>query len=207
MTDQRPKAPTLPFNTIMSSDDMVGAIEGVEQALDFAIPKWNENPSTENTATRFMKYLAEFTQPIDMDKIFGSTFEDPADHPPMIIQHPIPFRMVCEHHLLPAVGVAALGYVPHKRVLGLSKLTRLVDAVGVEQPSLQEHRANRIMDLMNQHLEPKGVMLVIKSQHGCMACRGVNVRGVDTTTSHVSGVFRDNPTARAEFLALIQGNM
>lgn len=195
----------LPFKSVLDETALASMARGMQGVMDGLLPGWDMDQSTQDTPRRFAKYLAEFRQPLDIDKIFGSTFDDPADHPPMIIQAPIPFRMVCEHHLLPAIGTAALGYIPHKRVLGLSKLSRLVDAVGTERPSLQEHVANRIVALMNEHLEPKGVMLVIKSQHGCMACRGVNVQGVDTISSHVTGAFRDNVSARAEFLSLING--
>lgn len=197
----------LPFATNLKPAKMIAGSEAMADVLNAAMPGWDKNPSTMKTPFRFMKYLAEFSQPIDLESIFGSTFEDPTDHPPILVQHPIPFRGMCEHHLLPMTGIAALGYVPHDKVIGLSKLTRLVDAVGTEQPSLQEHRASRIMNLMQEHLKPKGVMLVIKSKHGCMSCRGVNAPEVYTTTSHVSGVFRDNSTARAEFLSLIAGTL
>lgn len=195
------------FKTKISTKAAKDMAAGMQQVMDDLLPGWEKDPSTQDTANRFVKYLAEFRQPLDTENIFGSTFVCSDENPSMVIQTPISFRGMCEHHLLPMTGSAALGYVPHKKVIGLSKLTRLVDAVGVERPSLQEHIANRIVELMTKHLEPKGVMLVIKSKHGCMSCRGVKAPGTDTISSIVTGVFRDNATARQEFMSLIQGNL
>lgn len=176
----------------------------MDKVMEAVIPGYKNDPSTENTPARFMKYLAEYTQPIDSEKIFGSTFKVGDSHPGMVVQTNIPFRMMCEHHLLPATGLAHLAYIPHNRVLGLSKLARLVDAVGVNRPSLQEHIAEKIVDLMVEHLKPKGVALIIEAEHGCMFCRGINKPGVGTTTSHVHGVFRDVVAAREEFMSLVK---
>ncbi len=195
--------PKLNFASRMKPKHLTETAIGMSQVLTQIMPGWENNSSTENTPMRFAKYLAEYCQPIDVEGIFGSTFDIEDDHPGMVVQTGIPFRMACEHHLLPATGTASLGYIPHKKVIGLSKLSRLVDAVGVEKPSLQEHIASRIVSLMQKHLEPKGIMLVIKAQHGCMACRGVNKPDVDTITSHVHGLFRDVATARQEFMALV----
>jgi len=167
------------------------------------MPGWADNLSTRNTATRFIKYLAEFHQPIDLEEIFGSSFVAEDDHHAMVIQTNVPFRMICEHHLLPATGKASLAYIPNGKIIGLSKMTRLIQACGTEKPSLQEHIVDRVVSLMDTHLVPKGIMVVVKAQHGCMSCRGVNAPGVDTISSAVKGVFRDVPHARAEVLSLI----
>jgi GTP cyclohydrolase I len=158
------------------------------------------NPSVENTPMRFLKYLAEFHRPYTVADVLGEPFMSPDSS--MVIQDNIPFRMVCEHHLLPAFGKAALGYIPDGKVVGLSKMARLVDAVGTFKPSLQEHIADRIVNDFNNYLEPKGVMLVIEAEHGCMACRGVNKPRVFTRTSTTKGVFFDNHAARNEFLSI-----
>ncbi len=177
--------------------------EGMEDVLDMFMPGWKENPSTQDTNKRFIKYLKEYDQPIDVEGIFRD-FKLPDDAVPCLItQVPIPFRMICEHHLLPATGTAALCYIPKEKVLGLSKLSRLVDAVGTEKPTLQEYAADRILKLMNDHLAPQGVMVVIKATHGCMSCRGVNKPGVNTITSSVSGVFHTNHSARMEAMSLV----
>ncbi len=178
----------------------------MEKVLDEIMPGWAENASTADTANRFIKYLKEYDQPLNLKNIFKD-FKYKDVHPGVVIQVPIPFRMICEHHLLPATGSAALAYIPNNKVIGLSKLTRLVDAVGVEKPSLQEHIAHRILELMNEHLQPKGSMIVIKAKHGCMSCRGVNQPSVGTISSLVTGVFRDVPAARQEVLTLISGEL
>lgn len=160
------------------------------------------DPSVRDTPTRFAKYLLEYYQPIDIDEALGRVFKSPDNA--MVLQYNIPFRMICEHHLLPATGKAAVGYVPHGQVVGLSKLTRLVQAVGTEKPSLQEHICDRIADMLHNHIKPFGTMVVIEAEHGCMACRGVNSPGITTTTSCLRGVFMNNATARAEFFSLLQ---
>lgn len=158
------------------------------------------NPSIANTPLRFLKYLQEFHQPYKIEDVLGEPFLSPDSA--MVIQRQIPFRGVCEHHLLPMLGDAYVGYVPTGKVIGLSKLARLVEAVGTEKPSLQEHMCDRIAKHLDEFLKPKGVMVVIDSLHTCMACRGVNVPNVPTTTSSTRGCFLDQVATRAEFLSL-----
>jgi GTP cyclohydrolase I len=154
-----------------------------------------------DTPMRFSKYLAEFCHEYDYGALLH-TFSADGSHS-MVVQENIPFRMACEHHLVPAMGRAAFGYIPDKKVVGLSKITRLIQAVGTERPSLQEYIGERVADLFCKYLEPKGCIVVITAEHGCMACRGIKAPGVSTTTSTVRGVFRDVPACRAEFLNLI----
>lgn len=163
-----------------------------------------ESEGLQDTPKRFTDYLLEFMQPFDAAKVLGTEFTLPNGFHSLVAQSDIPFRMVCEHHLLPALGKAAIGYVPHKKVVGLSKLTRLVQAVGTEKPGLQETICDRIADLLDEHLDPKGVIVIIKAEHSCMACRGINSPGVLTSSSAVRGVFRDVPAARVEFFNLIK---
>ena len=165
-----------------------------------------ESKSTASTPKRFIKYLEEFNQDIEpkLKDIFGTTFDIDAGFAPMLVQKNIPFRMVCEHHLLPAMGTCHIGIVPGNETLGLSKFTRLVDAVCTERPSLQEHITTRIGDLLEEYLNPKGIMVVTNSVHGCMAVRGVNRSNIPTIVSEVRGVFKEVTSARAEFLSLIR---
>jgi GTP cyclohydrolase I len=159
-----------------------------------------------DTPKRVAKALREFNQPIDIEKTIGTSFEhtagDKNGFSGMVVQSGIPFRALCEHHLLPMFGHVTLGYIPNTRVVGLSKLSRLVDAVGTEKPSLQEYISERICDLMEDHVQPKGVMAVISSQHACMGCRGINRPGVYTTTSTIRGAYVHVATARMEFFEL-----
>lgn len=159
-------------------------------------------PGIADTPKRVLKYMREFRQPLDADAILGKTFDNPG-YKGMVVQSRIPFKGMCEHHLAPIMGYAAVGYIPEDRVVGLSKIARLVMGVGRERPSLQEAHTQRIANLINEHLKPKGVIVVIEAEHGCMACRGVSISGVITSTSAMHGIYRDVPAARDEFFTLI----
>lgn len=158
----------------------------------------------QETPRRVVGFLQEFCQPMP-DNIWTGIF-DADGHQGLVALSNIPFRMICEHHLLPALGRVSIGYVPSKKILGLSKLPRLVDAVGTERPSLQEKITDRICYLINHNIEPLGVICVIKAEHSCMACRGVATPGVITTTSSVHGLFRNVPALREEFFHMTRGN-
>lgn len=170
------------------------------------------NPDEEgliDTPKRIAKFLGEFTIDFDPEEILGAGFSADTDGSSihsMVVQSPIPFRMLCEHHFLPALGHAAIGYIPDQKVVGLSKMARLVAAVGTERPSLQEAICERIADMFNEHVRPKGVIVTIGAEHSCMACRGVNAPGVKTYTSAIRGIFRDVPAARQEFFELIRAS-
>ena len=170
----------------------------IEMGLD---PK---EAGLKETPRRVTAYLLEFVKPFP-DNIWTGIF-DAEGYSGIITLSNIPFRMICEHHLLPALGHASIGYIPHKKILGLSKLPRLVDAVGTERPSLQEKITNRIVDLLEKHIEPAGSICTIKAEHTCVACRGVATPGIVTTTSSVRGLFRNVPAAREEFFHLTKGN-
>ena len=161
-------------------------------------------PGLLETPRRVVGYLEEFSQPQSIELILGDGFDAPDTHN-MVAQSNIPFRMACEHHLLPAMGTASIGYVPGKRVVGLSKLTRVVQAIGTSRPSLQEKITDEIAQVLADHLEPKGVIVVTRAEHACMACRGVNSPGVITTVSSIKGIFIHVPAARQEFFRLIGG--
>jgi GTP cyclohydrolase I len=155
------------------------------------------------TPARFIGYLKEYHQPYNLDEVLKIGFSN-EQYRGMVVQADIPFRTCCPHHLLPVMGVAHIGYIPGKRVVGLSKFTRLVEAVGCEMPRMQETINDIIADKLCEKLEPVGVMVVIKALHSCMSGRGVAVPNVHTTTSSVRGAFRDNPAAREEFFRLIK---
>lgn len=160
-----------------------------------------DEPGLVDTPRRVASYLLEFVKPFP-ESIWKGVF-DAEGHSGIVALSKIPFRMICEHHLLPALGHAAIGYIPNKKILGLSKLPRLVDAVGTERPSLQEKITDRIVDLLEKHIEPLGAICVIKAEHTCVACRGVATPGIITATSSVRGNFRNVPAAREEFFSMI----
>lgn len=154
---------------------------------------------------RIANFWMEYCNALDPAAILKDGFEVPETYHGMVTQHNIPLRGLCEHHFVPFLGRVAIGYIPNKRVVGLSKLTRLVDAVATSRPSLQEAICDEVADILMEYVEPRGVIVVAEAEHGCMACRGVTKAGIITTTSTVRGVFRDVPAARNEFFALVNG--
>jgi GTP cyclohydrolase IA len=159
--------------------------------------------SLRNTPVRFAKYLMEFRQPHVIDELLATNFAAPEKYNGMITQGDIPFRGLCEHHLCPFFGKAYIGYIPNKLVVGLSKLVRLVDAAGIIRPSMQETINDLIADKLNEAVEPKGVIVVIRAVHTCMSVRGVAAPNVPTTTSSVRGLYLTVPPARDEFMRLV----
>ena len=166
-----------------------------------------DDPNFENTPTRWLSYLAHYCTPFDPKQVLGVTFPlEGAENKyerAMVIQTGIPYRAICAHHLVPVLGTAHIGYIPNERVVGLSKLARLLYGVSHTKPSLQEDVGNSVVDALMNHLEPLGAMCVITAEHGCMSARGVEEASgcIDTITSHVRGVFAE-PAVRMEFLAL-----
>ncbi len=114
----------------------------------------------------------------------------------------IPFHSHCEHHLAPIVGTASIAYLPTDRVVGISKLARVLHGFA-NRLQIQERLTAEIAQCIADNLQPQGVAVVIKAQHGCMTGRGVRTHGVDMITSKVLGCFRDNPSSRKEVLALM----
>lgn len=157
---------------------------------------------TEATPLRWLRAIEEFCQgPPDVEAIMKDGFT-PASSPGMVIETDIPFRMLCEHHLFPAMGKAYIGYIPKDSMTGLSKMARLVDAFGVASPGTQEIITENIGRAIDEHLKPAGVAVVISSAHTCMETRGAHTPGVVTKTSFMHGLFRDSSDARHEFLSL-----
>lgn len=121
----------------------------------------------------------------------------------MVVVKGIPFASICEHHLVPFIGKAHIGYVPDGRIVGLSKFGRLVDALA-RRPQTQERLTTQIADSLTQYLNPRGVMVVLEAEHLCMAIRGIERPGVTTVTSAIRGVFAEpQEGSREEFLRLI----
>jgi len=130
-----------------------------------------------------------------------TTFDNDEGYDELVLARRIPVRSVCEHHLLPFVGVAHVGYLPGRRILGLSKLARVVEHFAC-RPQVQERLTKQIADWLSEHLEPRGVGVLIEAEHSCMTLRGVQAVGSDTVTSTMLGTLRTDARSRAEFLAL-----
>jgi GTP cyclohydrolase I len=130
-----------------------------------------------------------------------TTFPNDEGYDELVLARGIPIRSVCEHHLLPFVGVAHVGYLPGNNILGLSKLARVVELF-THRPQVQERLTKQIADWLDAELAPRGVGVVIDAEHLCMTLRGVQATGSRTLTSTLLGTLRDDPRSRAEFLAL-----
>ena len=151
----------------------------------------------------YLEQLAGYRQsPTD---ILKTTFcEDGCEtYGGLLIVRDIPFYSLCEHHMVPFFGKAHVGYVPNEKVVGLSKLARLVDCFA-KRLQVQERMTDQIAEAVWSHLTPKGVMVVIEAEHLCMAMRGIKKPGAQTITSSIRGVFIDSDAARNEFLQLIR---
>jgi len=130
-----------------------------------------------------------------------TTFPNDEGYDELVLARSIPIRSVCEHHLLPFVGVAHVGYLPGDRILGLSKLARVVELFA-HGAQVQERLTKQIADWLDDHLRPRGVGVVIEAEHLCMSLRGVQATGSRTITSTLLGMLRDDGRSRAEFFAL-----
>ncbi len=137
---------------------------------------------------------------VDLPKLLAVGFEE--GHDEMVILRDIPFFSTCEHHLMPFHGIAHVGYVPNGRVVGLSKLARLVDAVA-RRPQLQERLTAQIADIIESSLQTQGVGVAVEAEHLCMQMRGIKKPGSRMLTSAMRGSFRDQVETRAEFLSLV----
>lgn len=151
------------------------------------------------TPRRHIAFLEEFLRPPE----FQFTTFDAEGYDQMIIQTHIPFYSLCEHHLLPFIGVGHIAYIPGEKIVGLSKLARVLDMFARRFQN-QERVTKQTADYLIGKLKPKGVAVVVKAQHLCMAMRGIRKHDTWTITSELVGVFRDNVSARSEFLNLIE---
>jgi GTP cyclohydrolase I len=131
-----------------------------------------------------------------------TTFPNDEGYDELVLARAIPLHSLCEHHMLPFVGVAHVGYLPSDRIIGLSKLARVVEHFA-RRPQVQERLTKQIADWLQTHLEPKGVGVVIEAEHTCMTLRGVKATGSSTVTSTLLGTLRSDVRSRQEFLAAI----
>lgn len=165
-----------------------------------------KDPSIVETPKRVAKFWREFNQKADVDSLLARTFDNSDGTKGMVVQTDVPVACLCEHHLLPFFGTVDLGYIPNKSVVGLSKLARLVKALGHERPTVQETLTERLASLLYTKLDARGVIVVVRAEHTCMTVRGAQAPGVLTTTSTVKGILRDASQVREEFFELLRTN-
>ena len=154
--------------------------------------------SLRDTPGRMVRAYAELfsSRPFDL-----TTFPNDEGYDELVLARSIPVRSVCEHHLLPFVGVAHVGYLPAARIIGLSKLARVVEHFA-SRPQVQERLTKQVADWLSAQLQPKGVGVVIEAEHTCMTLRGVRAQGSSTVTSTMLGKLRSDARSRQEFFAL-----
>lgn len=170
--------------------------------------RWSgEDPQREGlleTPKRVVKAYTEWFQGYDLDpeEYLQRTFEEVAGYDELVVLRDIEFESHCEHHMAPIIGKAHVGYLPSGKVVGISKLARVVDAYA-KRFQVQEKLTAQIADCIQRTLEPLGVGVVVDASHECMTTRGVHKRGVSMVTSKMLGSFRDDARTRAEFLRFI----
>ena len=178
----------------------------IERAVRELLLALGEDPDREGLQRTPARVAAAYAE------LFAGLREDPRDHlrvtfdedhREMVILRDIPFASMCEHHLLPFTGYAHIGYIPQGRVVGLSKLARLVEGYA-RRPQLQERLTSEIADGLMDVIQPNGCGVVIEAVHTCMTIRGINKSGATMQTSAMRGGFKTRPATRAEFLSLVR---
>jgi|SRR5580700_1251748 GTP cyclohydrolase I len=184
-------------------------VERVEKLVVELLAAIGENPEREGLQATPRRVAAMFQE------LFAGHDDDPgkhlivtfaAEHDEMVLVRDIPFASLCEHHMIPFMGKAHVGYIPGDdgRITGLSKLARLVDSFA-HRLQVQERMTSQIADTLERVLEPRGALVVVEAEHLCMSMRGVRKPGTLTITSAVRGLFRDDPRTRAEAMEFVHG--
>lgn len=178
----------------------------IEEAITDILGAVGENPQRDGikeTPRRVARmYLEELLHGYQVDpRAIVKTFED-AGYNQIVACKEIPFYSLCEHHMLPFKGQAHIGYLPDGRVLGVSKFARIVDAIAARL-QIQERMTKEIADVIQEGLRPKGVMVVLEAEHLCMTMRGVQKPSSLMVTSMVTGIFKEDPSTKDEFLRMI----
>jgi GTP cyclohydrolase IA len=177
----------------------------IEAAVREILLAIGEDPDREGlaaTPARVARMYAEVFAGLEVDPHTVPIVTFPEDHREMVVLRDIPFASFCEHHLLPFTGMAHIGYIPNGRIIGLSKLARLVETFA-RRPQVQERMTSDIADTLMDTLRPDGVAVLIEATHTCMTIRGVQKPGATMVTSAVRGGFRSRPATRSEFFALV----
>ena len=187
-------------------------ISDAEAELAFrTILKWiGEDPDRDGlreTPNRLVRSFREYFSGYEEDpaQVLRKTFSEVEGYDEMIVLRGVTFESHCEHHLAPIIGRVWVGYIPHRRVVGISKLARLVEIFS-KRLQIQERLTAQIANTIDDVLKPAGVAVVVKAAHHCMISRGIHKRGSDLVTSRMLGVFRDSPVTRGEFLSLVNAD-
>jgi GTP cyclohydrolase I len=179
---------------VVDLDRATAAAAALLQALGLDLDDENIAETPRRMAAAYVEMLSG--PPFDF-----TTFPNTEGYDELVLVQDIPVRSLCEHHMLPFTGVAHVGYLPGNRILGLSKLARLVEFLA-GRAQTQERLTRQVADQLTAHLQPRGVGVIVEAEHTCMCLRGVRAMGARTVTSVLQGSLREHAPARAEFLAL-----
>ena len=182
--------------------------EEAEAAVRTLIQWAGDDPDREGlleTPNRVIRSYGEFFAGYDLDpeEVLRKTFEESGGYDEMVLIRDIELESHCEHHMVPIIGKAHVAYIPNDRVVGISKLARVVE-IFAKRLQIQEKLTVDIAETINSVLQPQGVAVVIEARHQCMTTRGVHKPAADTVTSQMLGVFREDPSTRREFLTMIR---
>jgi GTP cyclohydrolase I len=179
-------------------------LAAAEQAAADLLEALGQPINTTGMAETPRRMAHAYAEMLTVGEFDFTTFPNSEGYDELVLVEDVPVRSLCEHHMLPFVGVAHIGYLPADRILGLSKFARVVDFFS-HRGQTQERLTKQIAEHLQDQLAPRGVGVVIEAEHTCMSLRGVRAVGARTVTSALFGRLRDDPSARAEFLSLTRG--
>jgi GTP cyclohydrolase IA len=191
------------LDTPVGSHPLPGLVDlaAAERAVGDLLVALGRDPGDDHLADTPRRVAAAFAEMLTPRPFHPTTFPNDEGYDELVLARGIPFHSLCEHHLLPFSGTAHVGYLPGDRILGLSKLARVVERFARDL-QVQERLTQQVANWLRDELRPKGVGVVIEAEHLCMSLRGVRARGARTITSAVHGRLREDARSRAEFFAL-----
>ncbi|MFJ8967186.1 GTP cyclohydrolase I FolE [Lentzea sp. NPDC102401] len=178
-------------------------VEAAQRAVTDLLKALGKDPYSAHLADTPRRVAEAYEEMLTPRAFTMTTFPNDEGYDELVLARSIPVQSLCEHHMLPFHGVAHVGYLPGERILGLSKLARVVEMFARDL-QVQERLTKQVADWLQEHLRPLGVGVVIEAEHMCMSLRGVRVNGSRTVTSALKGALRENPATRQEFFSLVQ---
>ena len=178
-------------------------LRAAERAVADLLTALGQNPDDEHSRETPRRVAAAYAEMLTPRSFTPTTFPNDEGYDELVLARDIPFHSLCQHHMLPFKGVAHVGYLPGDRILGLSKLARVVELFA-RNLQVQERLTKQVADWLQEHLAPKGVGVVLEAEHLCMSLRGVQAAGSLTVTSALHGLLREDHRSRAEFFSLAE---
>jgi GTP cyclohydrolase IA len=200
IADLVPDAPVPPRLDLVRGRPQID-LARAERAIADLLVALGQDPEREHLADTPRRVAAAYAEMLTPRPFTATTFPNDERYDELVVAKDIPFHSLCEHHMLPFKGVAHVGYLPGDRIVGLSKLARVVELFARDL-QVQERLTKQVAEWLEEHLAPKGVGVVIEAEHLCMSLRGVQADGSRTVTSALLGVVRSDPRTRAEFFSL-----